>query len=94
MKRTRRLVPVDQLPRDTGSDDHRLESVAARLDVSRELELLTPEERELLELRYGEDLTQSAIAARTEMPEGTVKVRLHRLRRGLSESLREHGPGS
>jgi RNA polymerase sigma-70 factor (ECF subfamily) len=31
-------------------------------------------------LRYGEDLTQSAIARRLGIPEGTVKVRLHRAR--------------
>ena len=31
-------------------------------------------------MRYEEDLTQPAIAARLGIPEGTVKVQLHRAR--------------
>ena len=37
----------------------------------------------LLRLRYNEDLTQAAIARRLGIPEGTVKVRLHRVRAKL-----------
>ena len=37
-------------------------------------------DRNLLKLRYEEDLTNPEIARRLGMPEGTVKVRLHRLR--------------
>ena len=44
------------------------------------LELLSDRDRQLLELRYTEDLTQQAIARRLGIPEGTVKVRLHRAR--------------
>ena len=41
---------------------------------------LSERERVLLALRYEEDLTQPAIAARLGIPEGTVKVQLHRAR--------------
>ena len=34
-------------------------------------------------MRYQEDLTQGAIALRLGIPEGTVKVRLHRVRAKL-----------
>jgi RNA polymerase sigma-70 factor (ECF subfamily) len=34
-------------------------------------------------MRYGEDLTQAEVARRLGVPEGTVKVRLHRARRRL-----------
>jgi len=49
------------------------------------LSSLGERDRELLVLRYLEDQTQPQIAARLGMPEGTVKVRLHRLRRRLQE---------
>jgi RNA polymerase sigma-70 factor (ECF subfamily) len=44
---------------------------------------LRQDERELLRLRYEDDLTNPEIARRLGMPEGTVKVRLHRLRSRL-----------
>jgi RNA polymerase sigma-70 factor (ECF subfamily) len=49
--------------------------------------LLTAPERRLLRLRYEDDLTQPEIARRLGLPEGTVKVRLHRLRARLHEEL-------
>jgi len=48
-------------------------------------------EREVLELAYFEDMTQTQIAARLRLPLGTVKTRtrsgLHRLARYLEDSL-------
>jgi RNA polymerase sigma-70 factor (ECF subfamily) len=38
-------------------------------------------------MRYGEDLTQTEIAKRLAIPEGTVKIRLHRLRARLRQRL-------
>ena len=43
--------------------------------------------RELLRMRYDLDLTQVEIAARLGLPEGTVKVRLHRARAKLRRAL-------
>ena len=65
-----------------------IEVAALRMDVERALRALAPEEQRMLELRYRADLTQGAVAAELGMPEGTVKVRLHRLRKQLQESLR------
>jgi len=64
------------------------EALARRLDVQAALGALEPEERRLLDLRYGSDMTQRAIAEELGVPEGTVKVRLHRLRVRLKDELR------
>ena len=76
----------EQEPDLRGADE--LEVIAIRVDLERELSGLTPEDRRLLELRYHSDLTQRAVAAALDLPEGTVKVRLHRLRKLLHERLR------
>ncbi len=55
-------------------------AVVERADLHAALGCLTERDRRLLEMRYGEDLTQRTIAARLGIPEGTVKVRLHRAR--------------
>ncbi len=49
-------------------------------DLRQALADLSERERRLLEMRYEEDLTQKMIALRLGIPEGTVKVRLHRAR--------------
>lgn len=61
--------------------------VLQRLDVRAILRTLSPEDRALLALRYGGDLTQERVADLLGLPEGTVKVRLHRLRSKLSTQL-------
>jgi RNA polymerase sigma-70 factor (ECF subfamily) len=40
-------------------------------------------------LRYESDLAHPAIAAALGMPEGTVKVRLHRIRKRLASLMAE-----
>jgi RNA polymerase sigma-70 factor (ECF subfamily) len=50
------------------------------------LQTLVPRDRELLRLRYVEDLQYSIIAERLELPLGTVKVRLHRLHAALRQT--------
>jgi RNA polymerase sigma-70 factor (ECF subfamily) len=58
-----------------------------RVDVMRAVSALEPAEQRLLDLRYRRDLTQRDVAAELGLPEGTVKVRLHRLRGLLRERL-------
>jgi RNA polymerase sigma-70 factor (ECF subfamily) len=53
------------------------------------LKPLTASDRRLLHLRYEEDLTHPEIARRLGLPEGPVKVRLHRLRARLHEELNQ-----
>jgi RNA polymerase sigma-70 factor (ECF subfamily) len=62
-------------------------SLLDRIEMRRALAALPPEDRLLLILRYREDLTQSRVAEVLGMPEGTAKVRLHRLRAALRRSL-------
>jgi len=66
------------------------EQALIRVDLGRALDGLSPDDRRLLELRYGEDLTQPRVAEILDLPEGTVKVRLSRLRTRLRGAL-EHG---
>ncbi len=68
-------------------DDALLASAPQRLDLARGLGRLAVADRELLRMRYDLDLTQVEIAARLGLPEGTVKVRLHRARAKLRRDL-------
>ena len=62
-----------------------------RLAVSEAVAELAPIDRELISRRYGEDQTYRGIAGALSMPEGTVKVRLHRARRYLERVLEDGG---
>jgi RNA polymerase sigma-70 factor, ECF subfamily len=75
---------VPELVGDSGLD-RTLESVATEQALS----VLRPEDRTMIRLRYVEDLTQGQVAARLGMPEGTVKVRLHRARARLRGAAAE-----
>lgn len=48
-----------------------------RARLARELERLTPHERELLRLRYAEDLSREELAAVLDLPPAVVKSRLY-----------------
>jgi RNA polymerase sigma-70 factor, ECF subfamily len=61
----------------------------SKVSVQQMLDGLTLEERRLIDLRYKDDLAQPAIAKLLGMPEGTVKVRLHRLRQRLRRDYTE-----
>ena len=67
-----------------------LDSTLTSVATEQALSTLREDERRLLRLRYEEDLTQGQCAAALGVPEGTVKVRLHRARarlRGLAGDL-------
>src|SRR4051812_5429899 len=84
---THELTAQAELEAD--SEDHHLAETALRLSVEQALDTLADGDRDLLRLRYGEDLTQTEVARRLGVPEGTVKVRLHRARRRLRGLLAE-----
>jgi RNA polymerase sigma-70 factor (ECF subfamily) len=69
--------------------DEETTPLVERISLSPLIAALAPRDRQLLRLRYLEDLTQAEIAHRLGIPEGTAKVRLHRVRRRLEEQLRE-----
>lgn len=75
-----------EMPVDARAADQ-IATAPERLTVQGALSRLSPADRKLLSLRYEDDLTQIEIATRMGWPEGTVKVRLHRLRRRLAVEL-------
>ncbi len=66
-----------------GAEDERVLAAVELADLHAALDRLEDRDREILELRYEQDLTHPAIARKLEIPEGTVKVRLHRARAKL-----------
>jgi RNA polymerase sigma-70 factor, ECF subfamily len=69
------------------SADDAEDLVTTRMTVEQALLDLDSTDRRMLRLRYDEDLTNAEVARRLGMPEGTVKVRLHRARNRLRTSL-------
>ncbi len=67
-----------------------LDGVESQVSFDQTLGLLRPHDRDLVRLRYAEGLTQEQVAARLDLPEGTVKVRLHRARERLRKALEEY----
>jgi RNA polymerase sigma-70 factor (ECF subfamily) len=61
--------------------------LAEIIDLRSAISELAPRDALLLRLRYEGDLTQGRLARLAGMPEGTVKIRLHRIRGRLRERL-------
>jgi RNA polymerase sigma-70 factor (ECF subfamily) len=61
--------------------------LAEIIDLREAISELSPGDAALLRLRYERDLTQPRLARLAGMPEGTVKIRLHRIRGRLRERL-------
>lgn len=76
----RRPDPIDTIEVAHGSDDERVLATVERADLHAAIDRLNNRDRQLVRLRYDEDLTQAAIARRLGIPENTVKVQLHRAR--------------
>jgi RNA polymerase sigma-70 factor (ECF subfamily) len=83
----KRPSPTDMLDTWRGCDDERVLATVERADLHAALERLSQRDRQLVRLRYDEDLTQEAIAHRLGIPLGTVKVRLHRVRAKLRREI-------
>lgn len=82
------LEAAESLPAAADFDPERLlarrESAA---QVARALALLDPRDREILALRYLEDLKLNEVADRLDMPLGSVKTRIHRALARLRREL-------
>lgn len=83
----KRPLPSDLIELIHGHDDDRVLATVERADLHAALERLNKRDRQLVRLRYDEDMTQEAIAHRLGIPLGTVKVRLHRVRAKLRRSI-------
>ena len=75
--------PTSTIEYREGEEDERVLAAVELADLHAALQELSDRDRQLLEMRYEEDLTQATIARRLNIPEGTVKVRLHRARAKL-----------
>ena len=78
-----RPAPTSSIELQEGEEDEDVVATVERADLHAALDRLSERDRRLLEMRYEEDLTQAAIAHRLGIPEGTVKVQLHRARMKL-----------
>ena len=65
----------------------REDAVLLRVEVEQLVGGLSVADRKLLALRYEHDLSQPEVARLMGIPEGTVKIRLHRLRGRLRQAL-------
>ena len=87
--RRRAVLEIANFDATVSPDQDAIARVDARDELSCALQALDSDERMLLSLRYGADLTVPDIAAATGIKEGTVKSRLHRALRRLELVLRE-----
>src|SRR5690349_20243312 len=73
---------------DAGIDELPADPPAAAEPIDAALAALSPEKREVLTLRFVDDLSLAEIAAALEVPLGTVKSRLHLALKELREDSR------
>ncbi|MDW5595860.1 sigma-70 family RNA polymerase sigma factor [Conexibacter stalactiti] len=88
--RSERELLDDETILATVADDRaeqQREDLLRKLQVGEVVGRLSVDDRRLLALRYSEDLSQPQVARMLGIPEGTVKVRLHRLRGRLRKDL-------
>jgi RNA polymerase sigma-70 factor, ECF subfamily len=79
---------IDEPSREPGPAE-RAEQAWRSFCVHRALETLPDHQRQLVELAYWGELSQSEIAERLELPLGTVKTRTRAALKRLAEALRE-----
>ena len=84
-------LETDTTPADTELAPEALARLEALGQVRLLLSELPPEDRDLIRLKYHEDLKYDEIGRRTGLNPGTVGYRLHHLLKGLADSLRRVG---
>jgi RNA polymerase sigma-70 factor (ECF subfamily) len=72
--------PTASIEEQEGAEDRRVVATVELADLRAALKRLNERDRDLLEMRYSQDLSQAEIARKLGIPEGTAKVRLHRAR--------------
>lgn len=64
--------------------------VILMLDLERAIDMLCDDDRELLHLYYGEEMKLTQITTVLNLPTGTLKSRLHRIRKQLRNLLEDN----
>lgn len=82
----RKEVLLGDLPEPAAECAH-IAGAPDRAAIDAALRSLKLADRRILLLRYGRDMTQPAIARALGVPEGTVKIRLHRARSRLRTAI-------
>lgn len=77
------------LPSDSPNPEEAMMTNQSHQNIREVVKLLKPRYRELVELRYFEELTYDEIAQRTHIPLNTVKIRLMRAKNLLKEMITE-----
>ncbi len=79
--------PLPELTDRRASEEH--DRVIDRIDTRRALAHLHRDDQVLIALRYAHGYSQSEIARTLKIPEGTAKVRLHRVRKRLGTLIEQ-----
>ncbi len=85
--RPRRVDPLEEsdLPAEQSHEDE----VLGNTDIARALDGLSGVDRDLVRLRFWDDLDYRQLGLRLDIPEGPARVRLHRALRRLRRALVE-----
>ena len=83
-----RRPPPEAHAGEERADDARGDAVDAALDAQRLLAALPEAQREVVVLRYYQDLSEDEVATILDIPKGTVKSRLHNAVARLTELVR------
>lgn len=89
--RTASEEDVPELADETDSPQQQVERTEQRETVQKALSSLSEEYREVLLLRYMQELDYTEIAAALSLPAGTVKSRLNRAKAALKKALIRSG---
>ncbi len=92
-RKSRRPVPVEELPEPAGGGSSVESRVSSRIDVDTALQSVPEEFRVAVVLRDLCDLDYAEIATVLDIPPGTVRSRIARGRRVLAEVLGNPDPG-
>ena len=85
----KRFVQLDHEPSAGGSLEDQLIREETDIKVREAVSELKPAFRDVVELRHFSELSYDEIASRLNVPEGTVKSRLHKARSHLKANLAE-----
>lgn len=94
VERTHEAAHLTAPPEDTSPEGPESVFIHERRErVRREMATLPPEQREVLEMAFYDGLTQTEIAAKADLPLGTVKTRtllaMKKLRSALRDEIRQ-----